>query len=633
MKYDRLPPPLDEARYRDKVRGGWTGKCAGGILGAPIEGYKTFNEIRLTDELFASNFANDDLDLQLLWLDMVERYGGHVREAEFRRHWREHVAFPWNEYGIATRNIVLGLDIPDSGRYDNDYWSQSMGSPIRSEIWGMLFPGEPARATRYARIDSELDHAGFSVDAERYFSACASLAFVADDLDTMLDRGLEQLEAEGDCAKMVGRVSRWYADHGFATAAGKIKSFYGDADFTAAPLNVAFTVLALRHAGRDFDRIMEALHLGHDSDCIVATAGALIGIVVGYDALPREWKQRVGDELLVSPELQGIDCPATLTELTNRTVAAAARLREPAAADFPLSLRSRIVEAGNPQNGQPLRIVIELENLTQTPVEATLALTSDHYAGQRVQVVVGAGIAAGQPLTLQPLTPFTFPTAPTIPYVIALTVAGQTRRYQRGHPFYGEWLLLGPFVEADASLTPMDPDYPDHGMSSLPSVIYMNHDRVNPLDQEFLSPDEISELLDGTARDGRPYHSAVVPQLRRRIDLAEYFYGRGERTLYLATRLSVAEATKKWLCVGTTAYLTVWLNGQRVHVDRRTQRRWPATKVVELELPKGLNELVLRVDTVVDDYTLEVGLKDHRGKHHHQSFWDTTTVCGLHHSR
>ena len=93
---------LNYQTYYDKVRGGWVGKCAGGILGAPIEGFKRFNQIELSDKLFENNFPNDDLDLQILWLDMVLKKGGRLASRDFSEHWKNHVDFPWNEYGIAN---------------------------------------------------------------------------------------------------------------------------------------------------------------------------------------------------------------------------------------------------------------------------------------------------------------------------------------------------------------------------------------------------------------------------------------------------------------------------------------------------------------------------------------------------
>jgi ADP-ribosylglycohydrolase len=620
----------DSPTYYDKVLGGWVGKCAGGILGAPIEGYKTFNAIELSDELFASNFPNDDLDLQVLWLDMVDRKGPWVREADFTAHWRDHVAFPWNEYGIATRNIRLGLDIPDTGRHNNDYWSESMGSPIRSEIWGMLFPGDPARAARYARMDSELDHTGFSVHAEQFFSACAALAFVRDDLQAIMQEALGVIPLESDCATLVQRVGEWYTAYGFAVTAAKIKSYYGDADFTSAPMNVGFTILSIHHAGTDFDRIIESLHLGHDSDCVVATAAALLGIVRGHAAIPDLWKERVGNELLISPEVSGIRTPATLTELAEWTCAVGRKIEGGwPAPDWPLAVRAEWREP-------TLKLVVE--NLGDEAVRLDWRAASDHFPTKGGRTEIGPSTTRSIPIH-DSVSASSAPTriagppppapAPRRPYIIELTVAGQTRTYPKGIPDYGRWLLLGPFIRADPALEGMDTDYPDHGMSSLPSVRYMNHDRVNGPEDDFLDHAIIEDLIEGNDREGRPFGVTEVRPPTMTVDLGRYFRGRGERTLYLTTVVETESASRHWLCLGSTAYLTAWVNGEEVLRHRKVRRRWPATAYAEIGLRRGRNVLTVRLDTLTDDYRIRIGLKDHRGRHHHQSQWNTDLAFSL----
>ena len=45
-----------------------------------------------------------------------------------------------NEYAVSIRNINLGILPPVSGTHDNSYFLNSMGCPIRSEIWALLAP-------------------------------------------------------------------------------------------------------------------------------------------------------------------------------------------------------------------------------------------------------------------------------------------------------------------------------------------------------------------------------------------------------------------------------------------------------------------------------------------------------------
>ncbi|MGB5818451.1 MAG: ADP-ribosylglycohydrolase family protein [Saonia sp.] len=632
---------LEYPSYNDKIRGGWVGKCAGGILGAPIEGYKRFNTIKLNDKLFENNFANDDLDLQLLWLDMVLKKGTHIRENDFKEHWANHVAFPWNEYGIATRNIRLGLDNPDSGSHNNGYWKYSMGSPIRSEIWGMLCAGNPKMAAQYAHMDSTLDHEGFSIAAEQFLSACAALAFVENDIHVVLKKGLAYIPKNSACSTLITSVLQWNDRYGPEITAGKIKSLYGDADFTSAPMNIGFTVLSLLTSKGNLDHLSTALHYGHDSDCIVATAGALLGIIVGYDAMPEIWKERVGDEILVSPEIHGISCPKSIADLTEMVCKAAGPFLE-LNADFVVRnypfqetpfenrekyrLNTGILDYPNINSGKNGLVRVAVENLTDKPLELRLLMTSDFFENQSEKIIIPAKEKYPLEFVLL-LTDHTVPVAPSLKYTIHVEGSG-TKVYERGVPNYGKWLLLGPFMQDDSNLIAMDPHYPDHGMSSLPSVRYMNHDLQRPA-TEFIKPETPSLLLKQSDLDRSAFGVQTICPDTMEMDMADYFYGRGERSLYVYTQIDCKESLKKWLCLGHSNYCTAWLNHKKLHETKLARRRWPGTETVELMLKEGRNELLLRFDIVNDDFLVNIGLKEHKEKHPHQSQWDTELLFNV----
>lgn len=626
--------------YYNKVLGGWIGKCAGGILGAPIEGIKAFNDIQLSDKLFETNFANDDLDLQVLWLDMVKKKGPLVNEADLRAHWEVHVRFPWGEYGIAYRNIKAGLDIPDSGVHNNHYWYRGMGSPIRSEIWGMLCPGDPKSAMSYAKIDSLLDHHGFSVEAEMFLSAAAAIAFFETDVRTALDKTLMLFDEESDIRQLVQTVYDWHAAYPEDIVAAKIKSRYGDADFTSAPLNVAFTVLALLMAENSFDGIMTALHYGHDSDCVVATAGALIGIINGYDRIPQSWKDRVGNELLVSPEIINIDHTDTVTGLAEETCRAglsfirhyeAIEITEVEKSEYDVnipsvSLTTRVVHFPHRGTGENGRLEVDIAYREDAFLnQGYIRLSSPYFEDQSMEIA--SGVQEGILLDLvwkgnipEADNPFTYH------YTISYEEQGEnTISIQRGIPNYGSWKLIGPFIKDDPSLAPMHPDYPDHGLSSMPSFNYMNRDKLN-LEEDFINTDTIIDLEENGELYSRGFDVQTIFPKGFKIDLNQYYKGRGERTLYLYTTLDVAAATKKWITLGCSAYFKLWLNGELVLSGDEIIRSWPYAHFALLDLEKGTNHILIKIDSPTDHLDFETGLKEFIEKHPHQSEWDRELI-------
>ena len=65
--------------------------------------------------------ANDDLDLQIVWLAAVERYGRQVNASILGDYWLSYIIPNWVEYGTGKANMRAGLVPPMAGYVDNTY--------------------------------------------------------------------------------------------------------------------------------------------------------------------------------------------------------------------------------------------------------------------------------------------------------------------------------------------------------------------------------------------------------------------------------------------------------------------------------------------------------------------------------
>ena len=105
---------IDYKDYLDKVHGGWLGKCLGGAAGAPVEGFKRLNDINDFREIMNPELPNDDLDLQLLWLDVLQKKGLDISGRDLGEARDKSCWYPMMEYGF-IRKITRGeyiLPIP-----------------------------------------------------------------------------------------------------------------------------------------------------------------------------------------------------------------------------------------------------------------------------------------------------------------------------------------------------------------------------------------------------------------------------------------------------------------------------------------------------------------------------------------
>jgi hypothetical protein len=70
---------LNERDFTDRVTACWLGKNIGGTLGMPFEGRQQIQDVSFYTNLKPGEpAANDDLDLQLLWLKAMEEHEGRV---------------------------------------------------------------------------------------------------------------------------------------------------------------------------------------------------------------------------------------------------------------------------------------------------------------------------------------------------------------------------------------------------------------------------------------------------------------------------------------------------------------------------------------------------------------------------
>jgi hypothetical protein len=449
---------------------------------------------------------------------------------------------------------------------------------------------------------------------------------------------------------VVTSVLDWSQRYDVNVCRGKIKSAFGDADCTSSPMNVAFTLLALLTCKRDMSGLVTAIAMGHDSDCVAATCGAMLGILLGYEGIGERWRTLIGDELVVSPQIVGIEHADTISGLAQETAEASlAFIEEHGGAPMlgAPAVEKRYVprphhvtctldrlDFGALTKGATLRV--EYENLTAKSQEVRLVLQSpDLGCGERMHEfeVPGGGRHEGtfavrlSPEAWERVTSREPGVAgPAFEYALNVNVDGRGgERLERGIPYYGNWLLLGPFVRDNPELEPVDESYPDHGDAPLPSVPYMNHDKVD-LDEEILPLEDIRRMVDEGTYDSQPFHWTRVFPPAFRFDLQRHYWGRGERTLFLYTRLHSPRARKIWIAMGCSTPFRTWFNGERVLESRTCQRSWPAAFPAEVDLQEGQNDLLVRIDLLTDQLALEIGFKVHEGQHSHQSQWDTTLV-------
>ena len=314
---------INENDFYDKVYACWLGKNIGGTLGMPFEGDTNVHDITFYTKLKEGEpAANDDLDLQILWLKAMQENDAHVDAFTLGEYWLKYVPVNWNEYGVGKANMRAGLKPPVSGEFNNDKWKYSNGAWIRSEIWACLFPGNPMMAVQMAREDACVDHGmAEGTYAEIFTASIESAAFIEPDRDSLISFGLTMIPPDCRVARAVHTaVQAKKEGKDWREARMAVIRNTEDMGWFQAPRNVAFTMIGWLYGEGDFGKsICIAVNCGDDTDCTGATLGSIFGIIGGTKAIPEKWRKPVGNKIS-TVAITGFKAPATLDVLTDSTV-------------------------------------------------------------------------------------------------------------------------------------------------------------------------------------------------------------------------------------------------------------------------------------------------------------------------
>jgi len=343
---------LTREQYRSKVLGCWLGKNIGGTLGAPFEWSRQVNNVNFyTQELGGNPLPNDDLDIQLLWLIMLEEQGINIDSQVMAEYWQYFVTPFWAEYGNAKINMQAGLLPPFTGMRNN-YYKDSCGAFIRSEIWACIAPGNPRIAAKYAYNDASLDHGdGEGMYAEIFCAAIESAAFIEQDPKALIEIGLSYIPQDCGIAKAARcaqeahksgktwlearheilkhyRGNMFFNDPSRVSPEDTANGFCDGKPGWDAPSNIGILIIGLLYGEGDFDKSMcITVNCGEDTDCTAATIGSLFGIMHGVESIPEKWVTPIGRGIKTAclniGDLGyfGSMIPTDIDELTARTEA------------------------------------------------------------------------------------------------------------------------------------------------------------------------------------------------------------------------------------------------------------------------------------------------------------------------
>lgn len=618
-KMEHTKRHLAYADYYDKVYGCFLGKCIGGTAGGPAEGRKELLDFPLNEELLHKCLPNDDLDLQILWLELIETKGFDITARDMADEFYQKVPYGPGEYAYFQKNYARGIFPPLSGRFNNRYYKNGMGCPIRAEIWACIFPGADAIRQRYVEMDGSLDHERDSIDAEIFLATLESELFFSHDLRRAIETALDGIPEHTKLRGAVRDTLQWYdAGHDWKLTRGLILRNYGHADCTNLYQNIGFVLLALLYGGEDFrETIRLGLACGYDTDCICATAASVLGIIRGAKRLLGE--DGMSDSGLAigvgtnrksgSIATLARDVCAVGISAGNWFAGEAAEIAgHPECRPVPAISRTPAVAVEAVYQGDPVL-------RPDAPTELSLAFTNHSAASIALAVEVrapeGVLFTPGEiQLTLQPHERYLLPCrAELLPSAKILCQQNLFQVHMRGA--FGElcdrfglvgcdvWYRFGPFLEniRDISTLPPHEAYGSHlalrpGENAYDITREYHLGGIANIDKEFVSEAEpfLSIPMDGRA-ECIPERIALGEDL---FDTAKIQKYEGAHVDYLVRTLVSPEERSLEIAVGHTAPFKLWLNGKLLGESKQTKWWTLENMHFSATLARGENTLILK---------------------------------------
>ncbi|OUV97798.1 MAG: hypothetical protein CBD02_02525 [Candidatus Pelagibacter sp. TMED142] len=315
---------LDKS-YEEKVYAGVLGKIIGVYLGRPFEQWShelimdTLGPIEyyVNDKVGKPLIVpDDDITGTFAFVRALSDYGNRfgISSKEIGQTWLNNIVegetiLWWGGVGNSTehtafQNLKNGLFAPESGssKTNGKGVSEQIGAQIFIDGWAMVCPGDPEKAADLAKKAARVSHDGEAVYGAQVIAAIESLAFVENNLGTLLETAKKQIPGDSTIFQLISDIQTWHSlEPNWEDAHKRIISKYGYNKFPGGchiVPNHALIIMALLYGNNNFQRSMMIVNTaGWDTDCNAGNLGCILGIKNGLGGLELgpDWRSPIKD--------------------------------------------------------------------------------------------------------------------------------------------------------------------------------------------------------------------------------------------------------------------------------------------------------------------------------------------------
>ena len=304
---------IGKADLMDKIKGGWAGQVIGCTYGGPTEFMYNgtiihdYVPINWNDTIIRWWYENagwlyDDVYMDLTFVEVFERLGLDAPVDSFAMAFAN-ASYPVGHANqVARYNILNGIMPPASGHWLNNPCADDIDFQIEADFAGLMSPGMPNSASEISDKIGHIMNYGDGWYGGVYVAAMYSLAFISDDIEFIVREALKTIPEKSRFYKCMNDVIGWHKQYpndwkqtwfeverkwgqDIGCPSGVFLPFNID-----AVINCAYVAIGLLYGQGDFFTTIDiSTRCGHDSDCNPATAGGILGTMLGYGNIPEYW--------------------------------------------------------------------------------------------------------------------------------------------------------------------------------------------------------------------------------------------------------------------------------------------------------------------------------------------------------
>jgi len=301
---------LSQAQLLDKIRGGWAGQMIGVSYGAPTEfrAMGKINDAKLSwsPDRVSNAIGQDDLYVEMTFAKVMDDVGLNASCEQYGEAFKNSKYNLWHANAGARRALGQGIKAPWSGHPRYNFHANDIDFQIEADFIGLMCPGLPRESNKYCDRVGRVMNYGDGLYGGMFVCGMYSAAFFESNPRKVVEGGLRCIPARSQYARLIRDLLQWSAQHpddwrqvwrlledkwdkDDACPDGALQPFNID-----AKLNGAYIAMGLLFGQKDFLKTMEiATRCGQDSDCNPSSAAGVLGVMLGYDAIPDNCKSGI----------------------------------------------------------------------------------------------------------------------------------------------------------------------------------------------------------------------------------------------------------------------------------------------------------------------------------------------------